>query len=75
VRAHNFTVNTNSPFTVLFDVAYVDEIEQDQSIIWHIFDDDVKLKGKWMEVNITIPVEKAGEDVGKPFLMKIFATR
>ena len=60
---------------MLFDVDYLDEQAQDQSIIWHVFDDDVTLQGKWTEVNITIPVEQAGADVSKPFLMKIFATK
>ena len=43
--------------------------------MWHVFDDDVTLHGKWTEVKIAIPVEQGGADVSKPFLMKIFATK
>jgi hypothetical protein len=58
----------------LFNVEYL-QVEQDQQIVWHVFDDNVTLSGKWIEVNITIPVEHGGKDVSKPFVMKIFATR
>ena len=69
----NLTINTNTPFTILFDMG-IEDLKSDNHIKLQFYQEDYTFKGSWADIKFDVPVIDDGQVVNYTMPVRAFLT-
>jgi hypothetical protein len=70
----NFTINTNTPFTIAFDIKHLTPADQNETIKYQFLNQTKIINGTWLETQFDLPYYANGVIVKKIMKMRVFGT-